>query len=300
MATPQRHNHVALTNYDAACRALANAKSVDEARNIRNAAVALKVYAKQAKNRQLELDAIAVRKRAERRIGELMKAGKEAGSFQRGGDRKSKVTDGPLKPITIQEIGIDKHLADRGRQMAALSPEQFEEHVESIRHNVHLSTGQPEHYTPRVIIDAVLACFDGVIDLDPCCENRTIPNVPARLHYTQREDGLKQPWSGRVYMNPPYGRKIDAWIEKLCAEHHNGNVTQAIALVPARTDTQWFKRLRDFVCCFVEGRLTFSGSDPAPFPSAVFYLGENIEMFYFQFVSFGDIWQRLEPGMFAE
>lgn len=162
-----------------------------------------------------------------------------------------------------------------------------------------MSSATPEHYTPARIIKATLACLGG-IDLDPC-SNPGAPNVPAARHFTEEHDGLSQEWSGRVYMNPPYGREIGLWIKKLTAEHAAGRVEQAIALVPARTDTDWFMALRDFVCCFVHGRLTFIGNeDAAPFPSAVFYMGENIVTFHDAFLEIGDIWQRVEREMIAE
>jgi hypothetical protein len=163
---------------------------------------------------------------------------------------------------------------------------------------IHHSSESSEHYTPPEIVQLVTACL-GAIDLDPC--SNADHTIPAKTHYTAQENGLDRPWRGRVYMNPPYGDGIDRWVAKLCAEHERGDVSEAIALVPARPDTQWFKCLRNYVCCFVEGRLTFGGStDPAPFPSAIFYLGDDIGKFYHQFTGTGDIWQRLEPGMFAE
>jgi phage N-6-adenine-methyltransferase len=184
-----------------------------------------------------------------------------------------------------------------------IAPEARIEHVheeQAPRLAVHFSSETPEHYTPRVIIDAALDCLGGAIDLDPC-SNLGEPNVPAAHHFTSADDGLAHEWIGRVYMNPPYGREIDAWIEKLCFEHAAGRTTAAIALLPARPDTQWFYRLRDHLCCFVSGRLTFIGNDdPAPFPSVVVYLGEDIGAFYHAFWALGDIWQRIEPGMFGE
>jgi len=139
------------------------------------------------------------------------------------------------------------------------------------------------------------------IDLDPCSNSHETPNVPAAMHYTAEDDGLAQEWRGRVYMNPPYGREIGAWVSKLVESYMLGDVTHAIALLPARTDTQWFAKLRNYPVCFVTGRLTFVGNDdPAPFPSAVFYLGDDIAQFYYAFSELGDIWQRIEPGMFAE
>lgn len=173
-------------------------------------------------------------------------------------------------------------------------------HARNLKLKVHHSSKSIEHYTPPEIIAAVVACL-GTIDLDPCSNNATAPNVPAGRHYTIDDDGLSKEWHGTVYMNPPYGDDIGDWVTKLCDEHAAGRATEAIALLPARTDTQWFAKLRDYVCCFVSGRLTFVGNDdPAPFPSAVFYLGEDYGKFYRQFSGIGDIWQRVEPGMFGE
>jgi hypothetical protein len=49
--------------YDKACRALANAKSVDEVKDIRSKATAMAEYARQAKNCELEADAREIRMR---------------------------------------------------------------------------------------------------------------------------------------------------------------------------------------------------------------------------------------------
>jgi hypothetical protein len=160
------------------------------------------------------------------------------------------------------------------------------------KHEVHFSSATPEHYTPPKVIDAVVECL-GEIALDPCSD--ITATVPATQRYTEKDDGLALPWAGTVYMNPPYGRDIDDWVAKLCEEHAAGGVTEAIALLPARTDTQWFRRLRDFPCCFIEGRLTFIGNDdPAPFPSAVFYLGSDVAKFCRHFSTLGDVWRRVE------
>ncbi len=107
--------------------------------------------------------------------------------------------------------------------------------------DIHFSSDSPEWYTPPHIVAAVVETL-ATIDLDPC-SNLGTPNVPARRHFTADDDGLAQPWVGRVYMNPPYGREIGAWVEKLAHEYEAGRVTEAIALVPARVDTAWWRRL---------------------------------------------------------
>lgn len=80
---------------------------------------------------------------------------------------------------------------------------------------------------------ALLELF-GAFDLDPCAPlNR--PWDTALNHYTIHDNGLKQPWTGRVWMNPPFSN-MEAWIDKMTA-HANG-----MALVNARTETKWFFR----------------------------------------------------------
>lgn len=158
--------------------------------------------------------------------------------------------------------------------------------------SVHFSSDSEEWYTPPEIIERTVKVL-GEIQLDPCSNSGAKPNVPAASRYTQADDGLVQPWHGTVYMNPPYGRVIDAWVDKLILEYKSGRTMQAIALVPARVDTDWFRKFRDFAVCFIDGRLKFSGhQNSAPFPSAVVYLGGDIDRFHDSFSDLGDIWIR--------
>jgi hypothetical protein len=136
----------------------------------------------------------------------------------------------------------------------------------------------------------------GAIDLDPCSTGHENPNVPAAWHYAKEDDGLAQKWHGRVYMNPPYGRVIGSWVEKLVLEYKAGRVPQAIALLPARTDTRWMARLRDYPRCFLRGRLKFSGhKNSAPFPSVVVALGCDLGKFVAAFGDIGDVYQLVGP-----
>jgi len=160
--------------------------------------------------------------------------------------------------------------------------------------SVHFSSKSNEWYTPPEIIERVIKVM-GFIDLDPCSNSKITPNVPAHNHFTIETDGLSLPWYGRVYMNPPYGQEIIKWVRKLCSEYENENVSEAIALVPARTDTRWFRRLKKYPRCFVWGRLKFGGqTNSAPFPSMIVYLGENVRTFTDEFRNIGDIYQLWE------
>jgi len=163
------------------------------------------------------------------------------------------------------------------------------------------TSDSPEWYTPQHILDSVLELF-GEIDLDPCSNGKgSGANVPAKEHYTIEDNGLTQTWHGKVYMNPPYGREVAQWVEKIVTEYRVHNISEAIILIAARTDTRWFNNLakNGAMWCAVEGRLLFSNpgstcTNAAPFPSAIFYLGENEQDFYHAFKQHGPIYKAIE------
>ena len=160
-----------------------------------------------------------------------------------------------------------------------------------------MSSSSAEWYTPPEIVGKVIEVM-GEIDLDPC-SNPEPRNIPARNVFTAEDDGLKQGWAGRVYLNPPYGRGIGKWVNKLIHEaesDYDPYVTEAIALLPARVDTQWFRPLFMYPICFISGRLKFSGhKNSAPFPSALIYIGRNKQKFYDVCGELGEIVERVPP-----
>ena len=157
--------------------------------------------------------------------------------------------------------------------------------------SVHFSSRDDEHYTPEPVLELVREML-GAIELDPCSPvDKSNPTGASRF-YTLRDDGLKQRWaSPAVFMNPPYS-VVARWCGHLRREHAAGRTKEAIALVAARPDTEWFERLSDYAWCAVRGRLVFRGSDNgAPFPSALFYLGERVERFADIFRALGTIYR---------
>ena len=86
-------------------------------------------------------------------------------------------------------------------------------------------------YTPPEIFVALRLTFD----LDPCSPG---PGhwVPARRIFTRADDGLRQPWGGRVFMNPPFGGRFGhvPWLRKFL-DHANG-----IAIVRSYTSSRWW------------------------------------------------------------
>ena len=132
----------ALIHYDAACRAVAEAKSIDEVKDLHDKAEALRAYGRQAKNKTLEIDAAEIRLRAERRLGKLIGDQKTRRGLAAGGQYGGRTKiDGSraepsIKPPTLAELGIDKKLSMRAQEIAALPEATFEEKLASWRERV--------------------------------------------------------------------------------------------------------------------------------------------------------------------
>lgn len=97
----------------------------------------------------------------------------------------------------------------------------------------------------------------GEFDLDPCTPINP-PFVHAKTNFTVIDDGLTKSWFGRIYMNPPYGKGMETWIEKL-KNHGNG-----IVLIFARTETKCFFNHIWYdadAILFVKGRIKFYNID---------------------------------------
>jgi hypothetical protein len=124
--------------FEDARRALAEAKSVDEVKSIRDKAIGLIAYARQASDHELEAEAAEIRMEAERRLGQMMRQQKETVGLNKGGRPKTGVRGTPVsdQPPTLAAAGIGKALAKRARAAAALSDEEFQAQVEAKRESV--------------------------------------------------------------------------------------------------------------------------------------------------------------------
>jgi phage N-6-adenine-methyltransferase len=108
----------------------------------------------------------------------------------------------------------------------------------------------------------------GPFDLDVCA----LPDNAKCPHYfTPEVDGLKKPWRGRCWCNPPYGKTIGRWVRKAWESSVDG--ATVVMLLPARVDTRWWHDLVKPYATkihFIRGRLRFGNSEhPAPSPSVV-------------------------------
>ena len=98
--------------------------------------------------------------------------------------------------------------------------------------------------------------------------------------YESNFDGLSIEWGEKNFVNPPYSKASD-FIDKAIVEHKKGKLV--VLLIPARTDTKYFKKLVDYGVdiTFVTGRLHFNDSNSAPFPSCYIRLnGEKTNCYW--------------------
>lgn len=171
-----------------------------------------------------------------------------------------------------------------------------------------MSTQTSEWYTRPKYIEAARAVMGG-IDLDPASCSDANEIVKATYFYDKEENGLLQPWYGRVWLNPPYGRSarmqgthkstIGLFIEKLLREYEQGNITQAIALVTTEVNAKWFYPLWQFPICIPDHRVNFivpiqqKNKYSQMFGTCFVYLGPFEDDFVKVFSQFGHVVKRL-------
>lgn len=150
-------------------------------------------------------------------------------------------------------------------------------------------------YTPAEIIESARAVL-GEIDLDPASCLKANEIVKATHYFTERTDGLAPDlhWNGRVWMNPPFGKKAPLFMSKLVSEMKSGRTTEACVLLNQNAMTSlWFDEVyRNTSAMMISsGRMRFIPGDPeqkfsSPTSgSVVAYFGNRPEVF-------GEIFRR--------
>ena len=194
---------------------------------------------------------------------------------------KEIIREGPLDSTTTRELRqiIDDRLALQHKAQWI---------------SAYTSSASVEWYTPSQYMEAAREVMGG-IDLDPASCARANETVCAGHYFSKEDDGLQQEWSGRVFLNPPYGGLCPSFIRKLIEQFQARRVQQEIVLVNAHTtDTSWFGLLWNYTLCFTDHRIDFCAGTGAKSTSSthgnVFvYMGPHAARFREVFQQFGRI-----------
>lgn len=156
----------------------------------------------------------------------------------------------------------------------------------------YIATAKREDWnTPQVVVDLLRKFWPRGIDLDPCSNPTSL--VPATRRVMLPDDGLEKAWTGRVFVNPPFG-DLAAWMGKAAGAGVTREA-ELIFLCPVRTDTRAWQThavTADRVL-FWKGRMTFVGAPAAaPFPTALLYWGWQPETFHEVFGGHGYVARR--------
>jgi phage N-6-adenine-methyltransferase len=301
---------LALTRYEAARFALAEARRVDEVKDIRDKAVAMQEYARQAKDAELLQHATEIRLRAERRAGEILAETEKA--KPRGSNQHEERLRAATDPPTLAELGLTKTQSARWQRIASLPEDKFEIRVEQAKARVEgvtTSAGGPAHrtgytgnyewHTPAEYVEHARRVL-GVIDLDPASCALAQETVKAARYFSSDDDGLSREWRGRIWLNPPYNQPaIEQFIDKLLEERAAARTTEAILLTHNSTDTAWFHKAANAstAICFTRGRIAFvdtAGERAAPPQGqAFFFFGADTRPFKAEFSQVGFVVEPL-------
>lgn len=177
--------------FNAMKKAIEAVKTTDEVIEIRDEAVRMAAYARQANDRTTLEDCAEIRVRAERKLGQMIATQRDTVGLATGTRGQARpVTSGsgrlapgelsensPGRP-TLRQAGIDPNLAHRARRAASIPEENFNQHVAETRTRIGRRT---ETRNPRSSLSS-----------------RTInPNQYAVMTISQLDEKIRQLVEGR-------------------------------------------------------------------------------------------------------
>jgi len=255
--------------------------------------------------------AAELRLRAEARLGELIREMQEKGELAKPGENQHTIGTDTGVSTTLEDIGLSHKESSRAQKVADnqhLIPEIVEKAIKDNdfptrktllkKANVHVgnNSGEYEWYTPQDYVEAARLTMEK-IDLDPASSETANGTIKAETYYTKEQDGLKQPWFGSVWMNPPYSQPlVTQFCDKLVEEYTNGTIKQACVLVNNATETKFYQNMLKncTAVCFIKGRVKFidknGNSKGAPLQGqTILYFGKQPGLFEENFSYFGRI-----------
>jgi len=139
-------------------------------------------------------------------------------------------------------------------------------------------------YTPPPLADLARQVL-GEIDLDPATDDSGHSCILAGRRFTEDDDGLSQPWHGRVWLFPPHDGRRAAWVLKLLHEYRLGRVSAALLYTVLDSRAAWFHHLAAIApVCFLNGAMQATRPSGAPlerlrYGAILAYLGPEAPRF---------------------
>jgi N6-adenosine-specific RNA methylase IME4 len=127
-----------LVLYTRAQQALAEARTIDEVKDIRDKAVALQVYAKQAMNPQMIRDATEIRWRAERKAGQMLRDMRDRG--ERRGPGRPKKENPDDTSVILKTIGVSEKQSSRWQRLSELADEEYQRRLAEAQRDAFMAT----------------------------------------------------------------------------------------------------------------------------------------------------------------
>jgi hypothetical protein len=166
--------------------------------------------------------------------------------------------------------------------------------LDAIRSRTATDEPSPEWYTPPEFIEMARTVMEA-IDLDPASNATAQGWVKAAQFYTKDDNGLAQPWSGRVWCNPPYGKFTKLFMQRGLEFYRAGQVSECIFLVN-RSGAAWYVDLQEefTALCQVRKRISFWTPEGKPegsprYNNDFLYLGTNPTRFREVFATVGRV-----------
>ena len=189
------------------------------------------------------------------------------------------------KYLTADELPHYQQLIANGRELRKLKRDiaYLEKLTRSPRATLTASASD-EWYTPPQYIELARQVMGG-IDLDPASNETAQQWIKAEKWYGIRDDGLKLPWQGKIWLNPPYGSGIQQWTDKAIESYESGAICQAVLLCRPAPGSKWYQKLAGrCASCITDKRIRFMDASGQQQSSPVhgnvfFYLGEDVKRF---------------------
>lgn len=206
-----------LTRYETARSALAEARSIDEVKDIHDKSEAMRAYGRMAKDTQLEMDASELRLRAERRLGMMIDAEKQAGRLKGGRPKENGTESEPFIRVKLDEIGVDKKLSARSQKVAGIGQQAFEAVVANVRQRI--------------------ADQGGRVSLDVTSVDKKAKRAERETTLAASQRALPDKKYGVIYADPEWRFEVysrDTGMDRAADNHYPTSGTDAICARPVQ------------------------------------------------------------------